>query len=267
MGVRLENQQWGGDHGIGFTDLGIGKVELVKGPASIIFGADALGGALYFSDENYISEGKPRSKLISTFESSNMRINNQLGVKWTRKAFKTNTLIEYGSAADYQLPNGLYLFNSRYSNQAFKTSLGYNTDNWIVNLRYQYNYSILGIPAHFHDAEPTLEQLSSSSQNRYPTRPTQFNTQHSLNLENTFFIADNTLNINLSQSINRLEEFEAWTVTELDITLGSTQLSGSYAMPISNILNWTFGTQLGQQENTNKEARTQLIPNAEAQRI
>ena len=259
-GVRLENQQWGGDHGIGFTDLGIGKVELVKGPASIIFGADALGGALYFSDENYISGGKPRSKLISTFESSNMRINNQLGVKWTRKAFKTNTLIEYGSAADYQLPNGLYLFNSRYSNQAFKTSLGYNTDNWIVNLRYQYNYGILGIPAHSHDAEPTLEQLSSSSQNRYPTRPTQFNTQHSLNLENTFFIADNTLNINLSQSTNRLEELEAWTVPELDITLGSTQLSGSYAMPISNTLNWTFGTQLGQQENTNKEARTQLIP-------
>jgi iron complex outermembrane receptor protein len=31
-------------------------------------------------------------------------------------------------------------------------------------------------------------------------------------------------------------------------------------MPISNTLNWTFGTQLGQQENTNKEARTQLIP-------
>ena len=32
----------GGDHGLGFTDLGIGKVELIKGPASIMFGADAL---------------------------------------------------------------------------------------------------------------------------------------------------------------------------------------------------------------------------------
>ncbi|MBL6657687.1 MAG: TonB-dependent receptor [Flavobacteriales bacterium] len=259
-GVRIENQQWGGDHGIGFTDLGFGKVELVKGPASIIFGADALGGALYFSDENYISGGKPRSKIISTFESSNMRINNQLGVKWTTKGFKTNTLIGYGSAADYQLPNGLYLFNSRYSNQAFKTSLGYNTDKWIVNLRYQYNYSILGIPAHSHAAEPTLEQLSSSSQDRYPTRPTQFNTQQILNLENTFFIADNILNINLSQFVNRLEEYEAWNVPELDVTLASTQLNGSYSVPFGKGFNWTLGTQLGQQQNTNKEARTLLIP-------
>ena len=261
-GVRVENQQWGGDHGIGFTDLGIGKVELVKGPASIMFGADALGGALYFSDENYTSQKKIQSKINSTFESSSMRFNNQLSLKWTHKELKSNTFVEYGNAADYQLPNKRYLFNSRYSNLALKTALGYNMENWVMNLRYQYNYNILGLPGHSHDKEPSIQQLTSSSQNRYPTRPTQFNTQHLIKLENKFYFGTKTLKATLSNSTNRLEEFEAWTVAEIDMTLGSTQLNLDYSMPITERFKWTLGTQAALMNTKNKAARTQLLPDA-----
>ena len=80
----LENQQWGGDHGLGFTDLGIGKVELIKGPASIMFGADALAGALYFVDDSYISSGNSELKLVSNFESALMKYNNQIISKWAK---------------------------------------------------------------------------------------------------------------------------------------------------------------------------------------
>lgn len=261
-GIRVENQQWGGDHGIGFTDLGVGKVELVKGPASIMFGADALGGALYFSDENYLDQKKIQANLTSTFESSSMRFNNKLGVKWAYKRLKSNTHIEYGNAADYKMPNNRYLFNSRYSNTALKTSMGYNMRNWVMNLRYQYNYNILGVPAHSHDKEPTLQQLSSSTQNRYPTRPTQFNAQHLINLENKFYFGTKTLKATLSNSTNHLEEFEAWTVPEIDMILGSNQLNLDYSMPISQMLKWSLGTQAAFLNNKNREARTQLLPDA-----
>ena len=30
-GMQINNQQWANDHGIGFTDLGINEVELIKG--------------------------------------------------------------------------------------------------------------------------------------------------------------------------------------------------------------------------------------------
>ena len=89
-GARLENQQWGGDHGLGFTDLGIGKVELIKGPASIMFGADALAGALYFVDDSYVSSGQCELKLVSNFESALMRYNNQIISKWAK--LKVNEL-------------------------------------------------------------------------------------------------------------------------------------------------------------------------------
>ena len=37
-GLRLEGQQWGGDHGMGLSELGIGTAEIIKGPASLIYG-------------------------------------------------------------------------------------------------------------------------------------------------------------------------------------------------------------------------------------
>ncbi|TAF89772.1 MAG: hypothetical protein EAZ48_01385, partial [Flavobacteriia bacterium] len=42
-GLRLEGQQWGGDHGLGIGELALGSAEVIKGPASVLYGADALG--------------------------------------------------------------------------------------------------------------------------------------------------------------------------------------------------------------------------------
>ena len=261
-GTRIENQQWGSDHGIGFTDLGLDKVELVKGPASIIFGADALGGAIYFSDESF--NNKPlQATLTSNFESSSMFYNNQLALKWSLRGLKNNTYLEYGSAGDYQLPDKTYLFNSRFSQMAFKTAFGYNSKRWVMNLRYQYNQNTMGIPAHTHGAEPTLDELTSPNRDvREPTRPTQFNSLHLLNIESSLYFNENTLKLILANSNNRLEEFEAWTIPYIDVYLNSTQLSLVFTKPISKKLKWSIGSQSSFQMNLNQpKAISQLIPN------
>ena len=261
--TRIENQQWGSDHGIGFTDLGLDKVELVKGPASIIFGADALGGAIYFSDESFNNNKPLQATLTSNFESSSMLHNNQLGLKWSSRGLKNNTYLEYGSAADYQLPNKTYLFNSRFSQMAFKTAFGYNSEHWVMNLRYQYNQNTMGIPAHTHGADPTLDELTSTNQDgREPTRPTQFNSLHLLNIESSLYFNENTLKLILANSNNRLEEFEKWTMPYIDVYLNSTQLSLVFTKPISKKLKWSIGSQSSYQINLNQpKAVSQLTPN------
>ena len=37
QGVRLENQQFGGEHGLGLNESGIESVEVIKGPASLLY--------------------------------------------------------------------------------------------------------------------------------------------------------------------------------------------------------------------------------------
>ncbi len=261
-GARLENQQWGGDHGLGFTDLGIGKVELIKGPASIMFGADALAGALYFVDDSYLSSGNSEFKLVSNFESALMRYNNQIISKWAKNKFRMNTYAEYGSAADYRMPNGNYLFNSRFNNLAIKTAIGYSTNNLIMNLRYQFNSNVMGIPAHSHSSQPTLYELTSSSQDRYETRPTQFVNNHIISLDNTLFFNKNSLKIVLAHSNNNLQEYDKWTRAEYDTELSSSQLNISYIKLFNPSFKWTFGSQSAIQNNKNNPTTSQLIPDA-----
>ena len=51
QGVRLENQQWGDEHGMGISTSGINSVEVIKGPSYVLYGSDAMGGALYVEPE------------------------------------------------------------------------------------------------------------------------------------------------------------------------------------------------------------------------
>ena len=63
-GLRLENQQWGADHGFAVLNLGIDRVEVIKGPSSLIYGADALGGVIYLADEPYSNLNKRKLKQV-----------------------------------------------------------------------------------------------------------------------------------------------------------------------------------------------------------
>ena len=45
-GVKHEGQQWGDDHGLEVNQFALDKVEVIKGPATLLYGSDAIGGVL-----------------------------------------------------------------------------------------------------------------------------------------------------------------------------------------------------------------------------
>ena len=42
QGIRLENQQFGEEHGLGLNANGLESVEIIKGPASLLYGSEAI---------------------------------------------------------------------------------------------------------------------------------------------------------------------------------------------------------------------------------
>ena len=45
-GQRLETQQWGSDHAPNVETIGASRIEVLRGPASVLYGSDALGGVV-----------------------------------------------------------------------------------------------------------------------------------------------------------------------------------------------------------------------------
>ncbi|MDX1447329.1 TonB-dependent receptor, partial [Lishizhenia sp.] len=265
-GLRIENQQWGGDHGLGIDQLGIGAVEVIKGPASLLYGADALGGVIYLIDENYAARNTVEVKTNTAFESNNLMTKNQLGLKYAGKKLRFNLYTNYNNAADYQIPGGNYIKNSRFYNRNIKFSTGFNTKKWVGNLRYNYSNARYGIPGHTHDTVVEYEDFISDKPSRNLALPAQVINNHYLLFDNAFYFKNSTFKVKLGQSLNHLQEFEEkFTIPALSMQLNTSSLNANYSFNWRKI-NMVVGTQALYQTNTNNpSAEESILPDATQQ--
>ncbi|MBL7933469.1 MAG: TonB-dependent receptor [Bacteroidia bacterium] len=70
-GIRQEGQQWGEEHGVEIDQYLIDRVEVIKGPASLIYGSDALAGVLNFLPYNPVTDGKIKANLETNYQTNN----------------------------------------------------------------------------------------------------------------------------------------------------------------------------------------------------
>lgn len=259
-GLRIDNQQWGADHGTGVTSLGIKGVEIIKGPASLLYGSDALGGIVYFSDFDFST--KTQSYLKSSFESNNMGINNEIGTQFSKNKLRVNLMASQSSQADYQIPNQSYVKGSRFKDLNFKTAVGYEFKNYNLSIRYNYLQSRIGIPGHTHSDNATIEDFLTDSQSRENTIPAQVINNHYLLIDNQFYLGESTLSVKLGQVSNHLREFdEKVTFEAINLLLNTTNYNIQFNKPLKNS-SIVIGAQGLFQENKNLESEEQIIPDA-----
>lgn len=262
--LRIENQQWGGDHGMGISELGISNVEVIKGPASLLYGSDALGGVVYFRDEQYTDFNTSQFVASTRFETNSLKTANTLGFKYSKNKFRINLFGSYTSAADYKMGNDFYVKNSRFNEQSFKTSIGYNHKNWVLNVRYNFNYNNIGIPGHTHDSLISLSSFQSTVQKRLIARPAQRVINSYLLVNNKFFFAKSDLNISLGNILNKQMEFEKITLPAIDLSLISVPYNVRYRYVFNENFNLISGLQGMYQVNKNGiDAEEILIPNSD----
>lgn len=261
-GVKLENQQWGGDHGLGVASIGIGQVEVIKGPSTLLYGADALGGVLYLEEEPFAAHNSIEASLSSQVESNTMGINNGLAFKMSKNNVRFNVFVNQQNHADYQIPNGDYVRMSRYEGTGAKFLLGYNKKKWVTKLGYNYSNNTIGLPGHTHDSVFTSETFLINNQSRREGRPSQKIQNHFISFDNQFFFHESDLKITLGQMINQLAEYEKFTIPDIGMNLSTTSYYVRYKYKFKEDLNLITGLQGMYQLNQNMtNAEEQLIPN------
>lgn len=276
QGTRVENQQWGAEHGLGISSTGIKSVEVIKGPASLLYGSDAIGGVLYFVDEDFTK--KQVEGVVETGYFTNARtIQSRAGVKLGLGNFKINAFAGYTLAGDYELSNdsnfdGDRVFNTRFSERSAKLALGYEKNNVSSKLTYSFLNNFFGIPVPF-DGNPIFTDRFDTDvifpifegQERNFVLPFQDVTQQILTSETNIKLA-NKNQTNLSLTIgyatnDRQELGETRTDPDLYLFLESF----NYNLKISDLiktskLNVTVGAQGLFQDTENRRRITLLIP-------
>lgn len=164
-GIKHEGQQWGHDHGLEIDQYAIDRIEIIKGPAALLYGSDAIGGVINLYS-NYIPT-KPFQGSVSLFARSN---NESLGLSAkmegrTKKFYwRTNlTAIDY---ADYKVTTDtiayysyrIGLHDKRLRNTAGKEldgsfTLGYTGYRLRTDFQLSNSYAKSGFFANAHGLE------------------------------------------------------------------------------------------------------------------
>jgi iron complex outermembrane receptor protein len=128
-GLKFDNQQWQEEHGLGLTDLGIGTVEIVKGPLSVLFGSEAIGGVVNIIDEVPAKGIKSYSAML---KSNSNTAGGTLQLGFLKNAGHRWQTFHLGveNNADYSDGAGNRVLNSRFDGYAAKFSAGFKKANW-----------------------------------------------------------------------------------------------------------------------------------------
>lgn len=144
-GVRIENYQFSENHPIGVDDNSVDRVEIIKGPASMLFGSDAIGGVLNFIKESPAPVGKIVGEYHTQLYSNTLGMNNSLGLKGASKNLFGGVRVTNKSHSDYKQGGGAFVPNSRFNDWSFSANAGYTGVKSTFKLYYDYFGQKLGM--------------------------------------------------------------------------------------------------------------------------
>ena len=295
QGMRLENQQWGEEHGLALSSSGVNSVEVVKGPLYVLYGSDAMGGVLYIEPEKYLTSDDLEIDYTGIYNSNYSGFSNNLGLKGSSENFSYMLRADITDNGNYSSPDG-EIENTWFKQNDFKAGVAYQTEKFQSDLRFSMSETEVGIP-HMeeghddHDDHDDHEEDGHDDHEEHGEEDHYQEIKHTtLTWKNTFDMGnDHTLDITLGRQLNERKEFGGHEEeghddheeheeeghddhddhegheegeAELDMELETTSIDIKLTMPQSDDLNLIIGTSLLNQENKNFGHET-LIPDAE----
>jgi len=295
QGVRLENQQWGEEHGIGISSSGVESVEVVKGPLYVLYGSDAMGGVVYVQPESYNSLEGISIDYTGVYNSNYNGLTNNLGLNGKSDNFSYMLRADIIDNGEFSTPDG-EIENTWFTQNNLKAGIAYETDNFKSDLRFSLTNSEIGIPhmdeEHDDHGDDDHDEHEDEDHDDHDEEAHYQELSHStLTWKNTFDMGNNhILDVVLGQQLNTRKEFGGHeeeehddhgdddheeedhddheeegheeNEAELDMELETKSANIKLTMPQSENLNLVIGTNLLSQENKNF-GHEELIPDSE----
>ncbi|MET3112780.1 iron complex outermembrane receptor protein [Pedobacter sp. CG_S7] len=124
-GVKQQGQQWGDEHGIEIDQYSADRVEILRGPASLLYGSDALGGVINILDALPAPVGTIQGEFLTNYATNSGLSGSSLMLQGNENGFVYRARGSYKNAHAFETPTG-YVPNSGFNETAFSAQLGLN---------------------------------------------------------------------------------------------------------------------------------------------
>ena len=257
-GIPMENFQFSMDHPYLVNESGISRIEVIKGPASLMYGSGAVGGVINFIGEPAARPGKIQGNINLKLYSNTLGTNSDFGIKGNHNGFIWGIGAGINSQEDYIQGNGKFAPNTRFNENSARVNIGLLKKVGSFRLYYNYNRAKLGMAV-----PPALSIVTVRG--RKNSVWFQNLTDNLLISKNKLFLGNFKINADFSYQNNnrRLEGSSKTPVMELvNMTLQTFtyRVKGTYEC--SSQLKSFLGLQGMAQSNKNFEAPQHVIPNA-----
>jgi len=258
-GLKFDNQQWQDEHGMNLNKLGVDYVNIIKGPASIIYGSEALGGIIDIVDIGKNKIPKSEKSVCMNLHSNTGGAELEYNSSNLYKNSWFNIFTSLISHSDYNDGNGNRVLNSRFSNFNFKTNYGFIKNNWKSVYLFNSNYSLNGFIFNDYESFTSIDNRWSKLMNG-PHHIVNLNNFSNLN---SIHFDKSSLDINYSLKTNYRAENEGGNELSLKMLQLSSQIHLIYNYKLDDIYSFLISSNSNLLKNTNYGKR-KIIPNAMA---
>lgn len=272
-GVKLESQQWGTDHAPEIDPFASEKFIVIKGAASVRYGAEALGGAVVAEPSPLPQDKELRGEInLSAFSNNGMGVISGLveggNGKRTQMGWRVQGTLKKGGSS--RIP-GYWLANTAMDEGNISAALGVQKDQWNWDASFTYFSTKLGLyPGAHVDNIDDLNRAIASEKPLFPgdftyriNRPFQ-QARHWMAKAGGKVIWNNRHQTGfwVAHQENHREEFDARSFNpfpELSLNMGTTSAEVMHTIEPALGWSWQNGINYSFQQNVNNPSSARIF--------
>lgn len=256
-GAREEAQQWGDEHGVEVDQFSAARIEVLKGPASLLYGSDALGGVINIIDDFVSAMGDFNGSFTTNYSTNNGLTASSLMAQGNQNGFVYRGRVSYKNAHGFGYGDKI-VPNSSFNETNFSGMLGLNRTWGYAHLnlsRFGTNIGLVedgpGADGRFLDEDGNVLSNADAKQRKMGL-PYQNINHYRAAFNSNILLAGGQLKTNLAFQQNIRKEFEE-TMDEPGLNLHLNSYTYDLKYAFGNRNNWepTIGLQGMYQKNVN----------------
>lgn len=162
-GVRQEGQQWGDEHGIEVDENTVDRVEVIKGPSSLIYGSDAIAGVINLIPAKAPPSGETIGNILNEYHSNNRLVENSASISSHQNDLVWGATFTHKMATNYK---------NKYDGRVYQTGFAETDASINVGVNKKWGYSNLGISL-FDDLQEIPDGSRDSASRKFTKQITE----------------------------------------------------------------------------------------------